>query len=67
MMTVLLSVFAHGAPAFPGTQWYARRMQPIAEDPEACEHMPVSEMPVRLSEDAKGGQDPTVSSRASEP
>ncbi len=53
MMTVLLSVFAHGASAFPGTQWYARRMQPLAEDPEACEHMPVSEMPVRSGEDER--------------
>ena len=43
MMTVLLSVFAHGLTAFPGVHWYSKRM----EGGERTEHRKVGEMPVR--------------------
>ena len=43
MMTVLLSVFAHGLTAFPGVRWYSKRM----EGGERTEHRKVGEMPVR--------------------
>ena len=44
MMTVLLSVFAHGLTAFPGVHWYSKRM----ERGEKIEHREVGEMPVRF-------------------
>ena len=47
VITVLLSVFAHGVTAFPGANWYARRMNSIQEKPQVAEHAPVDEMPVR--------------------
>ena len=46
MTTVLLSVFAHGLTAFPGTNWYAQYTQKA--DPDAAEHEQVEEIPVRL-------------------
>ena len=48
MATVLLSVFVHGVTAFPGAKWYAARMEAMKSEQEMEEHMPVSEMPVRL-------------------
>jgi NhaP-type Na+/H+ or K+/H+ antiporter len=46
MTTVLLSIFAHGLTAFPGTNWYAAYAEKA--DPDAAEHEHVEEMPVRL-------------------
>jgi NhaP-type Na+/H+ or K+/H+ antiporter len=46
MTTVLLSVFAHGLTALPGTNWYAKYAEQT--DPAAAEHEPAQEMPVRL-------------------
>lgn len=48
MITVLISVFAHGLTAFPGANWYAKHMENCKQQPDVGEHMPVSEMPVRL-------------------
>ena len=46
MTTVLLSVLVHGLTAVPGSRWYAARAE--GADPEAAEHEPIEEMPVRL-------------------
>ena len=46
MLTVLISVFAHGITAAPGASWYAKRVEAMVE-PEASEMKEVSEMPVR--------------------
>jgi len=46
MTTVLLSVFAHGLTAFPGTNWYATYTDQT--DSSAAEHEQVAEMPVRF-------------------
>ncbi|MGI9302223.1 MAG: cation:proton antiporter [Gammaproteobacteria bacterium] len=51
--TVLISVFAHGVTAYPGTSYYAEKLnalkqKPRTEEPEMAEHRPVTEMPVRL-------------------
>lgn len=48
MVTVLISVFAHGMTAAPGARRYARRIQPMKEDEGAAEMLEVAEMPVRL-------------------
>ena len=45
---VLLSVVAHGVSAFPAANWYARHIERTKSVPGAAEHMPVTEMPVRL-------------------
>ena len=45
--TVLLSIFAHGMTALPGTKWYARFA--AQADGAAKEHEHVEEMPTRLS------------------
>ena len=44
--TVTLSVFLHGASAYPLSEWYARRV--AASGAHAAEHQVVAEMPVRL-------------------
>ncbi|MDJ0735911.1 MAG: cation:proton antiporter [Nostocaceae cyanobacterium] len=49
VVTVLISVFAHGLTAFPGANWYANRVA----DKQDIHHrmpemMPVEEIPVRL-------------------
>ena len=46
--TVLLSVFAHGVTALPGTNWYAGRAEEMKAEPDMAEFVPVSEMPVRI-------------------
>jgi NhaP-type Na+/H+ or K+/H+ antiporter len=46
MTTVLLSIFAHGMTAFPGTNCYARFTKQT--DLSAAEHQNIEEMPVRL-------------------
>lgn len=60
MTTVLVSVFAHGLTAVPGTKWYAQYTQ--RADLAAAEHMQVEEMPVRLPYvlDRKSDQVPTA-------
>ncbi|MFB6276346.1 MAG: cation:proton antiporter [Halothece sp.] len=46
VITVLLSVFAHGLTAFPASQWYAKHMERAdADQPELAS---VEELPVRL-------------------
>lgn len=49
VITVLISVFAHGLTAYPGANWYANR---IADQQDTCDRMPemkpVPEIPVRL-------------------
>lgn len=55
MTTVLLSIFLHGASAYPAATRYARRAQQ-RKDTDAAEHLPVSEMPVRLSEEGLRSQ-----------
>ncbi|NEO12445.1 MULTISPECIES: sodium:proton antiporter [unclassified Moorena] len=49
VLTVLISVFAHGLTAFPGANWYGNRMARFKATHEIPELMPRSEMPVRLS------------------
>lgn len=49
LATVLLSVFAHGLTAYPGASWYARRAAAMEEEGGTVEHLPASEMPVRIS------------------
>ncbi len=46
IVTVLLSVVAHGVTAYPGSVWYSRHAESI--DQEAAEHQDVVEMPVRI-------------------
>ena len=49
MMTVLLSVFAHGLSAWPFSNAYARQAEKLREQqPEGAEHGVVEEIPVRL-------------------
>lgn len=47
-VTVLISVFAHGLTAYPGSRWYAARMEGTVAVPGAAEHEEVEPMPVRL-------------------
>jgi NhaP-type Na+/H+ or K+/H+ antiporter len=46
MLTVLLSIFAHGITAAPGARWYARRVEEVME-PDGAEMAKVMEMPLR--------------------
>lgn len=46
ILTVLLSVAAHGLTAYPAAAWYARRTDRL--DREAAEKREVSEMPLRI-------------------
>jgi NhaP-type Na+/H+ or K+/H+ antiporter len=48
MTTVLLSIFAHGLTAFPGTNWYAKHAEQA--DSSSAENEQVEEMPVRIPE-----------------
>ena len=49
VVTVFVSVFAHGLTAFPGANWYAKRINAKEKfDPQMPEMMPVDELPVRL-------------------
>lgn len=49
VITVLLSVFAHGLTAFPGVHWYAKSIEDKKEFHDRMpEMMSVEEMPVRL-------------------
>ena len=46
--TVVLSVFAHGVTALPGTNWYTARAEEMKAEPDMAEFVPVTEMPVRI-------------------
>jgi len=48
ILTVLISVFAHGPTALPGTRWYAHRLEGLEDHSEVHEHKPLSEMPTKL-------------------
>ncbi|MEM8723226.1 MAG: hypothetical protein AAGE84_28735 [Cyanobacteria bacterium P01_G01_bin.39] len=49
VITVLMSVFAHGLTAFPGVNWYANRISNKKHLHSTMPEMkPVNEMPVRL-------------------
>jgi NhaP-type Na+/H+ or K+/H+ antiporter len=56
-LTVLLSIYLHGATAAPASRWYARRISGAAD---GREHQPVRALPVRLPasprEPKEGGQ-----------
>ncbi len=46
MLTVLISIFAHGVTAAPGAKWYAQQVEGVAES-EGTEMQEVPEMPIR--------------------
>lgn len=48
VVTVFISVFAHGLTAFPGANWYANRISSKEDSHSMPEMIPVQEMPVRL-------------------
>ena len=49
VITVLISVFAHGVTAYPGANWYANRISDKQDTQGSMPEMkPVREMPVRL-------------------
>ena len=48
MVTVLLSVFAHGMTAAPGANTYANRMSTASVPAEIPERQAIQEMPVRF-------------------
>ena len=48
IVTVLMSVVAHGATAYPGAGWYAAHLERHRDRPGVEEHAPVTEMPVRV-------------------
>ena len=47
-VTVFLSIFAHGLTAFPGANWYGKKMSNQANNKPLSEMKPVAELPVRL-------------------
>jgi len=47
VITVFLSIFAHGISAYPGTSWYAFMLKGLPG--KTHEHKPVTEMPVRIA------------------
>jgi NhaP-type Na+/H+ or K+/H+ antiporter len=51
MLTVLISIFAHGVTAVPGANWYARRVAHVTKL-EGTEMADVPEMPIRASAQA---------------
>ncbi len=48
MLTVFISIFAHGVTAAPGAKWYSKRVEGVVES-EGTEMQEVPEMPVRGS------------------
>jgi NhaP-type Na+/H+ or K+/H+ antiporter len=46
MLTVFISIFAHGVTAAPGAKWYAQQVEGVAES-EGTEMQEVPEMPIR--------------------
>ena len=53
MLTVLISIFAHGVTAAPVAKWYAKRVESVVES-EGTEMQEVPEMPVRGSARLEG-------------
>ena len=53
MLTILISIFAHGITAAPGANWYARRVAHITQ-PDGTEMATVPEMPIRASAETEG-------------
>ncbi len=53
MLTVLASVFLHGASAWPGVRWYGAWSEDMSDEPEM---VPVSEMPARLRHEETTGR-----------
>ena len=53
MLTVLISIFAHGVTAAPGAKWYAKRVESVVES-KGTEMQEVPEMPVRGSTRLEG-------------
>ena len=51
MVTVLLSIFAHGLSALPASNWYADRTEKMKYEADMPEFVSVTEMPVRVSYD----------------
>jgi NhaP-type Na+/H+ or K+/H+ antiporter len=47
VLTVFISIFAHGITAYSGTKWYAKKLKHESQS-SAQEHLNVSEMPVRI-------------------
>ena len=45
--TALLSIFAHGSTAFPGSRWYGTRCKMLGADVDVPENKAVPEMPLR--------------------
>ena len=52
MLTVLISIFAHGVTAAPLAKWYAKRVKGVV-DSEGTEMQKVPEMPVRANPQTK--------------
>ena len=48
VLTVFLSILAHGITAYPFSVWYASRVEALKPKPGVVEHMLVTEMPVRI-------------------
>jgi NhaP-type Na+/H+ or K+/H+ antiporter len=48
MVTVLISVFAHGLTAVPAAKWYGAHADAMKDEPDMPELVPVAEMPVRV-------------------
>ena len=51
IVTVTLSILAHGLSAAPAARWYGRLVQ---KQPDCAEARPVSEMPTRAGKAAAG-------------
>lgn len=47
VITVLLSVFAHGVSAYPAAVWYGNQAEAMADEPDMPELVDVPEMPTR--------------------
>ncbi len=48
VITVLISVFAHGISALPGAYWYGKRLEKVDKSQDLFEFIAVKEMPMRL-------------------
>lgn len=49
LLTVLISVFAHGLTAYPGSRWYGGRADAMKGEGASAEHAPVTEMRTRIA------------------
>ncbi len=48
LVTVALSILAHGVTASPGATWYSQHTESYRHEKAAAEHQSVAEMPVRI-------------------